>query len=679
MTMFFDLTDVPVAAKSKVLLETVAHKVPDRQFDVQVSELARITGSPFAYWIGERVRAAFESLVPLESSSRSAKLGASTKNDFRYLRLSWEVNPKSLGHSPTSRWVFFIKGGAYAKFFGETSVVIPWRGQVREIEAELNQKFPYLKGNVDFVLHRKDPHFRPGLTWSSRTQKGLGMRVMPSGCIFSHKGPAIFVEGDDRNQLLALLSITASSPFLALIKLSMAFGSYEVGVLQRTPVPELGPDSITKLADLARRGWSAHRRSSNFAETSSTFLLPAALRIGRAQSGKEGEGALGIQGEIDRICWPLFGFGEHDVGPDSRLAGQAAEAEADELDDEEVPEEEAGAAIEPLGMISWSVGVAFGRFDIGLATGERPIPAEPDPFDPLPAKSPGMLPDGNAPFMPTSGVFVDDPGHEDDLAARVTAVYERVGETPPVPDALRKTLAKDFFPAHIRMYSKSRRKAPICWQLATPSASYSVWLYIHAFGKDTLFRVQNDYVAPKLTHERRELEGLLAEAGPSPTIAQNRDIEAQSNFVEELSALLDEVKRVAPLWDPDLDDGVILNFAPLWRLVPQNRAWQKELRAAWASLVAGDYDWARLSMRLWPERVVPKCAKDRSLAIAHDLEDVFWFEDAAGKWQARPTPTRPLDDLIADRTSPAVRAALQSLLNAPDPVAATGRSRRKKS
>jgi hypothetical protein len=26
-------------------------------------------------------------------------------------------------------------------------------------------------------------------------------------------------------------------------------------------------------------------------------------------------------------------------------------------------------------------------------------------------------------------------------------------------------------------------------------------------------------------------------------------------------------------------------------------------------------------MRLWPERVVPKCAKDRSLAIAHGLED----------------------------------------------------------
>jgi hypothetical protein len=93
-------------------------------------------------------------------------------------------------------------------------------------------------------------------------------------------------------------------------------------------------------------------------------------------------------------------------------------------------------------------------------------------------------------------------------------------------------------------------------------------------------------------------------------------------------------------------------------------------------LIAGDYDWARLSVRLWPERVVPKCAKDRSLAIAHDLEDVFWFEDADGKWKARPTPTRPMDALIAERTSPAVKAALASLLEAPEPAGPSRRGRR---
>ena len=63
------------------------------------------------------------------------------------------------------------------------------------------------------------------------------------------------------------------------------------------------------------------------------------------------------------------------------------------------------------------------------------------------------------------------------------------------------------------MYSKIRRKAPIYWQLATPTASYSVWLYIQALGKDTIFRVQNDYVAPKLAHKQRQLENLRTDAG----------------------------------------------------------------------------------------------------------------------------------------------------------------------
>jgi hypothetical protein len=79
-------------------------------------------------------------------------------------------------------------------------------------------------------------------------------------------------------------------------------------------------------------------------------------------------------------------------------------------------------------------------------------------------------------------------------------------------------------------------------------------------------------------------------------------------------------------------------------------------------------------MHLWPERVVPKCATDRSLAIVHGLEDVFWAEGADGKWTNRARPTRPIEDLIAERASDAVRAALADLLASPAP-AAGGRTR----
>src|SRR5690606_7479663 len=106
---------------------------------------------------------------------------------------------------------------------------------------------------------------------------------------------------------------------------------------------------------------------------------------------------------------------------------------------------------------------------------------------------------------------VDDLGHQDDGVHRIIDALRNAGGTHPEEtlagigrcllggDAdLRSFLRSGFFDDHIKRYSKSRRKAPIYWQLATPSASYSVWLYYHRFTRDTLYRVLNDYVAPKV-------------------------------------------------------------------------------------------------------------------------------------------------------------------------------------
>jgi hypothetical protein len=120
------------------------------------------------------------------------------------------------------------------------------------------------------------------------------------------------------------------------------------------------------------------------------------------------------------------------------------------------------------------------------------------------------------------------------------------------------------------------------------------------------------------------------------------------------------------MWKPNLNDGLTLTMAPLWRLVPQHAAWQKELKTNWDELAAGRYDWAHIAMHLWPERVVLKCATDRSLAIAHGLEDVFWVEGKDGKWGLREKPTKLVEELVRERSSPAVKAALRSLLEKTD-------------
>ncbi|MDM8516746.1 hypothetical protein QUF76_11140 [Desulfobacterales bacterium HSG16] len=322
---------------------------------------------------------------------------------------------------------------------------------------------------------------------------------------------------------------------------------------------------------------------------------------------------------------------------------------------------------------------------------------------PLPICSPGMLqndfgipvePEDNPADYPLritwNGIIVDDEGNPEDIITRIREamiVVWKDNSTHVEQDAceiigvksLREYFNKPagFFSDHLKQYSKSRRKAPIYWQLSTPSASYSVWLYYHRFTKDTFYKVLNDYVIPKLQHEERKLTTLQQEYGPNATAKQRKEISTQETFVEELQTFKQEVTRIAPLWNPNLNDGVIINFAPLWRLVPQLKPWQKECKKVWDKLVKGDYDWAHLSMHLWPERVVPKCLKDRSLAIAHDLEENLWYEADKGKWYARDVSGSEIDKLIRERTSASVKAALDDLLSAPVP-ASTRRKKKKK-
>ncbi|HAG71516.1 MAG TPA: type II restriction endonuclease subunit M, partial [Gammaproteobacteria bacterium] len=61
---------------------------------------------------------------------------------------------------------------------------------------------------------------------------------------------------------------------------------------------------------------------------------------------------------------------------------------------------------------------------------------------------------------------------------------------------------------------------------------------------------------------------------------------------------------------------------PLWRLF-RHKPWQKVLKDTWTKLENGDYDWARLALAYWPDRVREKCKTDKSLAIAHDLEGLY--------------------------------------------------------
>lgn len=703
-TVFLRAIEASVDDKAEVLRVAVLGPSAAR-YDVDPATFAQVPRSPFAYWTSDAVRACFQEHGAFEGEGRVAKQGLATANDFRFVRLATEVAPQNW----SSRWFAFAKGGAFSRFYADVYLAVDWQDGGKACKTYIVERYPYLNGNADYVAKNTNEYFRPGLTWPLRTN-GLSFRVMPRGCIFGHKGPAAFIEGDAPTSLLALSALVNSGAFGALVAVQLArtelAQSYEVGLIQQTPVPQLSAADEATLAELARQSWSIKRGLDTRTENSHAFTLPAMLQAAGDTLAARAEAWLGrvtgaeaalasLQDEVDAHAFRLYGLSDEDRAQIERGfdTGAGDEDEADEDERDDAPAElDAGPLVQAL--LSWSVGAAFGRFDVRLATGDREAPPEPEPFDPLPVCSPGMLtgddglpvaepPPGYPLTFPMDGILVDDPGHPRDVVRAVRLVFETVFDDPSArwheaaellgaPD-LRTFFARDCFEPHIKRYSRSRRKAPIYWQLATASGSYSVWLYVHRATGDTLFRVLNDFVGPKLDHEKAKLDGLTQEAGGTPSAAQRREIEQQETFVGELQALKTEVARVAPLWRPKLDDGVILNFAPLWRLVPQSRSWQRECKKAWEKLVAGDYDWAHLAMHLWPERVVPKCQDDRSLAIAHGLEDVFWHEDDSGTWCKIQVDDTTVQKLIQERSSTTVKAALNDLLSAPALTASKGR------
>lgn len=588
-------------------------------FEVTAESFDAVPGKPFAYWVSDAVRNVFKELDSLEAGERTARQGLATAEDFRFVRAWWE--------SQSSGWFGFAKGGAFSPFYADIYLMVNWKDFGKEIKAGICRRYPYLNGNAEFVAKNTQFYFRPGLTWSLRSQIGIGVRGMPANCIFGHKGPAAFADDDAPDELLALLALVNSSSFTLLVSLQVAFGSYEVGVMQRTPIPNLTDLSRQRLATLSRRAWSLKRTLDTIEETSHAFLLPGSLRsrLGDFDSPAIEAELVRIQAEIDALAFDLYGFSEADrQAATAQDASKSASDDASEEDDEADAEPDAP----PIdAMLSWAVGVAFGRFDWRLATSERAAPPEPEPFDPLPAKSPGMLPTGTTPFHTHAGILVDDQGHQHDLAHLVEEVLGRIDM--PVPDDVRRWLQRDFFTFHLQRYSKSRRKAPIYWPLATASGSYTLWVYYPSLSSQTLYTAINDFVEPKLK-EVGAGGTALRNKGSARTRDEEKQFETLQAFELELIELRDTLLGIAQGYQPNHDDGVQITAAPLWPLF-RHKPWQKVLKDTWAKLEKGDYDWAHLAMSYWPARVREKCKTDKSLAIAHGLEALYVEPEAKPK------------------------------------------------
>lgn len=641
-----------------------------RQTVADPSAIQRVDRAAFQQLPGLRI--AYDAVAPLAHMFSSdadgvepmvaiARIGASTFDDERFLRARWEVGPADIGPTwmPSSR-----TAEEFSLYYYPPVMTVQWSEGGAEVCARNEQ----VNGQAAQARQGSSHYGKPGLVFARRSSPSIAFRAHPAGCSFaSNTGVVLPFAESDIPLLLAFLN---SSPARAAVNALSNRDSYTVGHIKKLKWPAIDAPSRDALASAGRRILSSRHRLFRIEETDPWFApgevfcsapsCRGAYEAWKSWASAVADDLVADYAAIDEI---VAGLLDVDALPAVR------ETFSLEIADVLQPTRLLEVSWEDwlTRCVSVAMGAVFGKWssvgasDLSAARAEVAGPSGIPPAPPPSAATVGEA----VPWL------VDDPGHPLDVAARLDATWKALW-----PDdqgdldgsmvqhlgrGLREWISRDFFAIHRRMYTSGKRVAPIYWQVGTPSGRFSVWLYLHDLTEDTLFRLATDYVEPRLAYEERKLADLHVELEHARSSGARAELDRQSGFVDELRQFTAELRRVAPIWAPFLDDGVPVNFGPLWRLVPQEKPWQKVLRKSWESLVAGEYDWAQLAMHLWPDRVVPKCAEDRSLAIAHGLEDIFWVRDDANseKWHPRDTPTVAVDQLIADRTKPDTRAALE--------------------
>jgi hypothetical protein len=626
-----------------------------RLFYLPPAQAGFLPNRPFCYWASPMLRRTLAALPAFEGSGGYVRTGLQTSDEPRFCRAWWEIP------CADTRWKPYSKSSPFSPFWDDYTWSELVGDGLREVSAFEKAKVQ----GIEFF-------WKAGVTYPSKSVLGFNVRLHPVGSGFAHSGCVAF--SDDVSPL-ALLGFLGSRPVEYLISLfigdlqgktSVHPNQYEVGTIQRLPWPGLSEKAKAQLETAARRCVDLLRSTDINHEMTRLFLTPIrdgsgsikAQATNALESERTAISGVGVaRSEMDTVVLAAYGFTASD-------AAEMGSAFTDRFPPATgrwrgcFGEDGADYDISTFAHItvSWALGVSLGRWDIRYATGEKGAPELPDPIAPLAVCPPGMLQDAqglpmdkdevqrleakgewNYPIeIPWDGILVDDPNHPLDIERRVREVIEIIWKNcaeaieheaceilgvKSLRDYFRKPAG--FFADHLSRYSKSRRQAPIYWPLATASGGYTLWVYYHRLTDQTLFQCVNDFVKPKLEEANRDIERLRGELqrADSGNIKQREKLEELEDFTIELKEFHDELLRVAGLpYKPNLNDGVLITASPLWKLFRLPK-WQKDLKACWAALEGEEYEWAHMAYTIWPDRVKKVCKTDRSIAIAHGLEE----------------------------------------------------------
>ena len=569
----------------------------------------QVPNAPFAYWVEEKVRKLFKELPLFESQDRTARQGLATADDFRFVRCWWEC-----GHDSSTKP--FAKGGGVSPFYADIFMRVNWRHD----GAELNASDSARVQNTVF-------YFKPGCFQTLRSLR-LAPHLTPRGCVFSHNGFQYFANESD---LLWLLGLTNSNFFESLYRLNVGKDEmplFIAGVMQLVPVPVATSELKAEMELITLQSWNNRRQLSVRSERSPWFRQPFGLVGAIAETASHEQKIinqldsdfLSLSQKIDALALKAYGNVKAiSVGHSSRTRPIDAQGDEEESD-------ESDSSIGPA-IFSYLFGLAFGRWSLTQLKQSPDAGLPSDSLTELPDVPPGSI--GANPRLYAVSSDISDDEIISLIRLQLSKVFKGDSEAELCDllkaNTLLEYLGKPsaFFAYHLKVYSKSRRKAPIYWPLSTKSGNFTIWVYYPKLDNQSLPKLIADVLSPKIRTLTQEIENRRA--APGGKIAE---LESLRQELEEMRT--DFTDLINRGYVPNQNDGVLITACPLAKYF-RHAGFRKELEGCWKKLSQGDYDWAHLAMSMWPNRVLEVCKKDRSIAIAHGKEELCSPEPAKAK------------------------------------------------
>jgi hypothetical protein len=542
--------------------------------NVALRDFANIDGAPLAYDRLGLIGALFREFPKLDPAHATARQGKATGGDPHWVRAHWEVN--------SQHWVPFAKGGEYSRFYSDVYLRLDWNPAHRdELKASGN------------ALPSEDYYFRPGLTWPRRTQRGFSVRRLPAGCIFADKGPAVFAKPPAHEPFL--LGLLNSSLVELILRSLISFGSWEVGAVKRIPVPQPPALSEQAIGALAERLHEAKATWDIGNEICTRFERPWLLQPA-------------VRGEATTLAPTLDAVLAHETSLDTELTtaycqlndevyrvygvNNALRARIEAAIGERPPEliwpQMEGKTAEQRRMehvcrlLTYAAKCVIEEDDDGLVSVQS-VAQEQSLLERVRAKLASFFPEQDSHTLEIEIV--------NELKKRAKG-YRRA-------ETLQEWLTDAFFDFHCELY----QQRPILWNLASSQNSadpaFSVIVHYHRFDYDLLAKLRSVHVRDRMTTLRREAAQAGKDGREDDRLQFLAALEEVEAFDRKLARLHeghhagaeggDEDYRILTPWkkpadrpkgwQPDIDDGVKVNIAPLVRtalLRIKNKFGQKE-------------------------------------------------------------------------------------------------------